>query len=171
MKKTNRSIDWLIGGVGKASFVVAALAIAFIAISIMWEVISRYVLGASSIWVTEVAGYLLAASLFLGLGRLYRLNGHVRMSALLDGVGPRTAYALYLLTDLIVLGFGLVLVWQTGQMAADAYDFKWKSSTLLEAPLYIPQAVMTAGAVVFVLEIIHTALKRTPEDPTATGEI
>ena len=66
------------------------------------------------------------------------------------------------------LAFALVLTWQTGQLAMDAYDFNWKSSTLLEAPLYIPQLAMTVGAMVFVLEVVATALARTPNDPTAT---
>ncbi len=170
MNKVSKWAGRLAGGIGKASFALAAIAITFIAVSIMWEVVSRYVLGSSSLWVTEVAGYLLAAGLFMGLGPMYRLNGHVRMSAVLDAVKPSTAYVLYLLTDLIVLAFALVLTWQTGQLAMDAYDFNWKSSTLLEAPLYIPQLAMTVGAMVFVLEVVATALARTPNDPTATQE-
>lgn len=169
MNKVTQGFTTVADGIGKASFALSALTIVFIAVSIMVEVVSRYVLGASSEWITEVAGYLLAAGLFLGLGRQYRLNGHVRMSALLDSVKPHTAYRLYLLTDLIVFGFGAVLLWQTGQLALDAYDFNWKSSTLLEAPLYIPQLAMTVGAAVFVLEILNTALARTPDDPTAMG--
>lgn len=169
MNKMKRGFCAIAGGIGKVSFGLSAATIVFIAVSIMWEVVSRYILGSSSAWVTEVAGYLLAAGLFLGLGRLYRENGHVRMSALLDAVRPETAYLIYLLTDLIVVTFGIVLTWQTAQLAFDAYDFNWKSSTLLEAPLYIPQMVMAVGAVVFVLEVIHTALARTPNDPTPTG--
>lgn len=167
MNIIRRWIGRVVDGIGKASFVLAALAIVFIAASIMWEVVSRYVIGHSSIWVTEVAGYLLAAGLFMGLGRIYRLDAHVRMSAVLDAVQPRTAYVLYLLGDLIVLGFGLVLLWQTGQLAMDAYDFNWRSSTLLEAPLYIPQMAMTLGAAVFVLEVINTGAARRPSDPAA----
>lgn len=153
--------------IGKASFFLAALTIIFIVISISWEVVSRYILGSSSVWVTEVAGYLLAAGLFLGLGRLYRLNGHVRMTALLDSVRPSIAYFLYLFTDFVTAGFGLVLAWQNAQLALDSYNFNWRSSTLLEAPLYIPQAAMTIGSAVFFLQVIHTALARTPEDPVA----
>lgn len=169
MNNMKRWVCAVSGGIGKVSFGLSAATIVFIAVSIMWEVISRYVIGSSSAWVTEVAGYLLAAGLFLGLGHLYRDNGHVRMSVLLDAVQPKTAYLLYLLTDLIVVIFGVVLTWQTAQLALDAYNFNWKSSTLLEAPLYIPQMVMAVGAAVFVLEVIHTALARTPNDPTATG--
>lgn len=158
------------GWVGKISFGLSAASIVFIAVSIMWEVISRYVLGSSSIWVSEIAGYLLAAALFLGLGHVYRVNGHVRMSMLLDSLRPQVAYVFYLVTDVIVMIFALALLWQTGLLSLDAYNFNWRSSTLLEVPLYIPQAAMTIGAFVFILEIINTALSRTPADPTATKE-
>lgn len=167
MKRIVRNVA---GWIGKAGFILSATCIVFIAVSIMWEVISRYVLGSSSIWVSEIAGYLLAAGLFLGLGRVYRLNGHVRMSMMLDALSPRVAYAFYLLTDAIVAVFAMALLWQTGLLSLDAYNFNWKSSTLLEAPLYIPQAAMTIGAFVFILEIVDTALSRTPSNPTATEE-
>ena len=167
MKKSENLLNKIFGGISLVSFYFGAFAIVIISATILWEVISRYVIGASTIWVTEVAGYLLAAFSFLGLGHVYRINGHVRMSALLDALKPSNAYFLYLLTDIIVAFFGLVLVWQTGQLAFDAYSFNWKSSTLLEVPLYIPQFAMTLGAIVFVLEVVRTAILRSPNDPTA----
>ena len=55
-----RALDVSIRRTGDAGFIIAIMIMVFLTISITWEVISRYVLGSSTVWVTEVSGYLLS---------------------------------------------------------------------------------------------------------------
>lgn len=150
----------LVGVLGNISYLISTIIIVLIAGSVMWEVISRYVLGDSSIWVTEVSGYLLAGALFLGLGKTYRNDGHVRMSVVLEKMQPEKARKFLVASDVIVAIFAILLLWQTAQLTLDSYQFNWKSSTLLEVPLYLPQLLMTLGSLVFFLEVVLTAITR-----------
>lgn len=145
---------------GRMGFLASTLTIVFIFIVITWEVITRYLVGDSSMWVTEVAGYLLAGALFLGMGRVYRVDGHVRMSVLIDAVSPKKANVLLLISDAVVLVFAIVMLWQTWSLTIDSYMFNWRSSTNLEVRLYLPQALMTFGALIFLVEVFLTAYKR-----------
>lgn len=167
MLRTIRRAIRLAGNVG---YVASALIIVMIAASVSWEIVSRYIVGVSSPWVTEISGYLLAGTLFLAMGYTYRINGHVRMSVLLDAMRPETARLFYWLTDVVVAVFAAVLLWQVGQLTYDSYVFNWKSSTNLEIRLFLPQALMTLGALIFLLEIMHTAMLRRANDPIAAEE-
>jgi len=156
MQEADRKVAIL----GRLGFLSSTLIIVFIFLAVIWEVITRYLFGDSSMWVTEVSGYLLAGALFLGLGRTYRIDGHVRMSVLIDSLTPIRASRVLLLSDFVVAGFGGILLWQTWSLTLDSYQLNWRSSTNLEVPLYIPQIAMTLGAAIFLLEVILTALNR-----------
>lgn len=145
---------------GRIGFLASTLIIVFIFIVVMWEVTTRYLVGESSMWVVEVSGYLLAGALFLGMGRVYRIDGHVRMSVLIDTISKKRANLLLLLSDAIVLVFAIVMLWQTWSLTMDSYMYNWRSSTTLEVRLYLPQAIMTLGALVFLIEVLLTGYTR-----------
>lgn len=155
---------------GRCGYYLSAILIIFIAVSVVCEVIFRAITGSSIAWVTEISGYLLAGVIFLGIGYVYRHDGHVRMSLLLDILNPQLARLLYWLTDLIVLLYASIQLWKFIELASEAYAFNWRSSTTLEIPLFLPQALMVCGAMVFLLEVVQTALTRQVVMP-ATSEV
>lgn len=141
----------LLGDIG---FIVGIGILAFLSLSIGVEVFSRYAMGHSSIWVTEVSGYLIAGLLFMPLGKVYREGGHVNMSVINEHKRPKLKKSFVLISDICVLIFGFFLVWVTWEMVALSYNLNWKSSTILSVPLYLPQAFMPIGSIIFVAEII-----------------
>lgn len=145
---------------GRVGYYLSASLIVLIVTSVMTEVVLRAVTGTSIAWVTEVSGYILAGVIFLGLGYVYRHDGHVRMSLLLDYLSPNKSRILYWITDLIVLTYAAIQLWKFFELAWESYQFNWRSSTILEIPLVFPQILMVTGAFVFVTEIISTALSR-----------
>lgn len=124
------------------------------------EVFSRAILGHSIEWVTEVSGYMLAAALFMGLGRVYQTSGHVNMPIIIEKFSEIGHGRFLFLADIVVAIFAIILVWQTGKLTLDSYQFNWRSSTSLETPLFIPQGLMFLGSCIFFLEIVNTALTR-----------
>ena len=145
---------------GRLGYLIAALILAFIGCAVIMEVFSRAVLGHSIEWVTEISGYMLAAALFMGLGRVYETGGHVNMPIIVDKFGKVGRDRLLFVADIFVAISAVILAWQLGKLTIDSYQFNWRSSTSLETPLFIPQGLMFLGSGIFCLEVINTALTR-----------
>ncbi|WP_417539744.1 TRAP transporter small permease subunit [Marinobacter sp.] len=154
-----RTIDRAVGKVGDLSFQLSLLVTIFLVAAITWEVANRFLFSTSSVWVSEVSGYLVASILFLAAGRVYREGGHVSMSIFLDMLSGAPRLALLALIDLLVLGLALVVGYATYDMALLSYQLNWRSSTTLAMPLFIPQMFMPIGAAVLALEAIRLLVR------------
>lgn len=150
----------LLGLLGKFGYYLSTLLIVMISVFITIEIIYRNVTGMSIAYVTELSGYLLAGIVFLGLGYIYRQDGHVRMSLLLDAMPRKLSRLFYWVTDFIVGLYAAVQLWQLSKLTFESYTMNWRSSSTLEIPLYYPQLLMTIGAFICVVEILYTALDR-----------
>ena len=119
----------------------------FLTASITWEVVSRNILGSSTVWVTEVSGYLVSGVLFMAIGKVYRDNGHVAMSIIVDKFPEHTHAPFMMVVDFMVLIFAIFVTWSTYDMAMLSLAILgWKSSTTLAVPLYIPQIMIPLGS-------------------------
>lgn len=154
-----KTIDKAVGKVGDLSFQLSLLVTVFLVVAIIWEVANRFLFSTSSVWVSEVSGYLVASILFLAAGRVYREGGHVSMSIFLDMLTGAPKFALLALIDVLVLGLALVVGYATFDMALLSYQLNWRSSTTLAMPLFIPQMFMPIGAAVLALEAIRLLVR------------
>ena len=77
----------LVDGGARALFAVAVGALAFIAVITVFEVASRYLFGAPTVWVVDATGVALAWSIVLAAPRVALERGHVAITMLGD-VGP-----------------------------------------------------------------------------------
>jgi TRAP-type C4-dicarboxylate transport system permease small subunit len=77
-------------GLTRASFMLAAAAIAAILLAYVREVVGRYFFQAPTMWSDDVVGYMLCLSTFLALPQITRDKGHVAVTLLLDAIGPRS---------------------------------------------------------------------------------
>ena len=154
-------LDITIRKIGDVGFVIAMLIMAFLAFSITLEVVSRYLLGSSTVWVTEVSGYLVSSVLFMAIGKVYRDNGHVAMSIVVDKLTENMYMYFMILVDLFVLIFAVFVAWSTYDMAIFSFELGWTSSTTLAVPLYIPQIMMPLGSAILAMEAIRMVVLRT----------
>lgn len=118
------------------------------------EVVCRSFLGFSLLIVEEVAGYLLVALVFLGMGIATHENALFRVEFIIKSVPDRVADALLVVYRLLCLVFALILVWQMLALVMDSFNRKVAAATTLATPLYIPQIVMVVGAVTLVMILI-----------------
>lgn len=154
-----KTINKAVGKVGDLSFQLSLLVTVFLVVAITWEVANRFLFSTSSVWVSEVSGYLVASILFLAAGRVYREGGHVSMSIFLDLLSGAPKFALLAVIDLLVLSLALVVGYATYDMALLSYQLNWRSSTTLAMPLFIPQMFMPIGAAVLALEAIRLLVR------------
>jgi TRAP-type C4-dicarboxylate transport system permease small subunit len=106
----------------------------------------------------ELAGYLLAAASFLALAATLKRGAHIRVTILLASVsnGARRLLELWALAAGAV--FVAFICWHLALFAYDSFRFKEVSYGIIPMPLWIPQAVMTVGALTLLVALLDELL-------------
>ena len=156
-----RVLDTIYG----AALVGACLAMIAIATLVLIQVTGRMLdrglillgfsrLGISVPSLAEIGGFLFVASSSLALPYTLRAAGHVRVTLLLRLVGPAVNRALTVLVLAAGLGLAVFTTWHVGLRMLDTYSMGRVSYGLLRIPLWVPQAVMTTGFVIFCIALL-----------------
>jgi TRAP-type C4-dicarboxylate transport system permease small subunit len=156
-----RALDTLYG----AAMVGACLAMIAIAALVFVQVMGRVIDRGLSLmgmprWgiavpsLAEIGGFLFVASATLALAYTFRAAGHVRVTLLLRLVGPAGNQVLTVLVLAIGTALALFATWHIGLRMLDAQAMGRVSYGLIRIPLWIPQAVMTAGFAIFCIALL-----------------
>lgn len=147
MAKLLRFIERLSHGAGYAAGVVL---IAIIALT-MVEVVSRYVLKNPLILSDELGGYAMVAVSFLGLAFCAQGKGHIRITFIVERIGPAAAGWIRLLSLALGLAFIAVAAWVSWKFLGDSFTRDMRSNSMLRTPLKWPQMAMPIGFTLFAL--------------------
>ncbi|MDS9468995.1 TRAP transporter small permease [Paracoccus sp. MBLB3053] len=119
----------------------------------------RYVLGRSTIWQTEAVIYLMIGATLLGLGYVQRLRGHVNVDLIPMALKPGARRVLCYAVLIATIAVTAVIVWYSYEVWHQAFDRKWKSSTVWAPPLWIPYLSLPLGFGLFLLQLIADLVK------------
>ncbi|MFV0512774.1 MAG: TRAP transporter large permease subunit [Jhaorihella sp.] len=131
--------------IGKASRVLAMLAVAFMVVAICFEVFTRSVLGSATIWVTEVTTYLVVAITFIGAAFAESRGAHVRIALILDRLRPEYRRNLEAALKWVALAAVLITLWRFTDLLAQNYRGGTRSWSLLNTPVWLPQLSAVLG--------------------------
>lgn len=148
----------------RASLLAAALALVTILVIVLVQVgfnlVDRalQVGGATPVGLmipsyAEICGYLLAAASFLALGGSFRAGAHIRVNLLLRRLPPRLRRGFECGCLLLALAVALLFVWFFARQTWNAQRFGDVSPGLIAVPLWLPQAAMTLGLLVFAVAL------------------
>lgn len=144
-----RTIRRALDGLYAAAGAVAALCLVAIVVLIVLQWGSR-ILGVPFSAGADYAGYAMAAASFMGFAYTLNHSAHIRVTLALSSLGRARFVA-----ELWCFAAGAAL---TTWLAWRAYVFTWQSWRFNElalathaTPLWIPQTVMTLGAVIFAI--------------------
>lgn len=141
--------------------VIAAWLIVPLIVALCWEVFSRYVLNAPTIWAYEI-GYLLTGSGWL-LGMAYALSrdAHIRVDVLTTRMSDRAKalvdvvlYALIVLPFVTWLSFGL-----QGRVAQAIKSGERSGQSAWNPPLWPFRAIMLAAFTLLAIQIVVQLLR------------
>lgn len=138
--------------ISQALFWLVALIVPAMALIVTYEVVVRYVFGRPTIWVSEIASYMLVAVAFLGASWTLKRGGHIRMDLLVEIGGPRIQAASNIAMFAVAALVSAALAWTGWKMAYANYTFGWNASTLLSTPLWIPQMLIPVGSVMLLAQ-------------------
>lgn len=111
-------------------------------------IVSRNLLGFSFSWSEELTRFLLVWLSMLGAAVLLRRDDHIQMDLLTDYLSPRLRLGLSLVLRLLVLGFLVILLYESWQVA--------NARAVTHAPalglsMRIPYLALPAGALLMIL--------------------
>jgi TRAP-type C4-dicarboxylate transport system permease small subunit len=138
------------------SGLLGAFFLAAIAVTIVGQIVARFV--GLTMDSTELAGFCLAASTFLGLAYTFRGGAHIRVTLL---IGPLAA-APRKWVELWCCGAGALIVgylaWHAVAFAFQSWEFGDISPGLLAAPFWIPQSGMALGLVILTVALVDETI-------------
>lgn len=133
--------------------VLAGMFMVMIVVITLFQVVSRLV-GAVGPDAGELAGYAMAAAIFLSLAHTFRNGGHVRVNLLLLHVRPSTRRALEYWCLAVLAAVAAMFALFSVQLVYDSYVMGDVATGMLPVPLWLPQLSMATGAVLFFVSII-----------------
>ena len=136
----------------RLSGLLGAFFLAAIVLTIVGQVVARMV--GMTMDSTELAGFCLAASTFLGLAYTFRSGAHIRVTLLIGQLsGKRRQWVELWCCGATALIAGY-LAWHAVAFAFQSYEFGDISPGLLAAPFWIPQSGMALGLVILTVALI-----------------
>jgi TRAP-type C4-dicarboxylate transport system permease small subunit len=109
--------------------------------SVVAGVVSRQ-LGAPLAWSDELAQYLLVWTGFCGWLIASRSRSHIRITALVEHLPAPLADALEIVTQVLIMAFGLGLAWYSRGLIERTWDVESISLPVSTAVLYFPLPVL-----------------------------
>ena len=141
----------------KAGAGLAAIFMILIALLTLVQIVGRG-LGLRVPDAGELAGYCMAASLFLALAYTFRTGGHIRVNLLLHHVGPKSRDLLERWCMICAVIIGGMFAAFSVKLVYDSYIFNDVSTGMMPVPLWIPQLSMAVGAIIFEIALIEEAI-------------
>ena len=158
------ALDRLVGRLAQACGVLAALAIVAILVIVCAETVLRQ-FQASLLVTDEIAGYLNAAAIFLGLAWTLREGGFIRVELLYDRAVGRLKQALRWLIVLTATAFTAIMLWVCTRHVVYAFDRDTRAVSIIDTPEWIPQSVMVLGLAVLLLQLVAWIVDRVRRIP------
>ena len=153
----------------RALAILAAWLLFATGIILTYEVLARYLFNAPTIWVEEVARLLLIWAAFLAMPWLLKGRQHIRITLLLERLGPGGRVLVEGLSLVIVAAFAAGTLWWGWDVARDSLVRGRTTGTLLDIPTWWSQAAVPAGCLLLLLHAISELVKLTRGDDAGEG--
>jgi len=142
-----------VGSVSRLGVWIGGITLIAITAIVTYDVFARF-LGHPTDWATEVAGYMVIGVAVLGAAETFRHNEHFGMHLVIDLLAPRTRAGVGLLVWCLVTALVAGLCWGLLALVENSLQYGLRSSTIVSAPLAVPQLVLLAGFVALMLALL-----------------
>ena len=102
----------------------------------------------------DYAGYAMAACGFLSLAYTFKHGEHIRVSLVLERVGPRLRAALEWFSLAAATAVAATLAFYSVRLVLQSHEFEEVSQGIDATPLWIPQLTMAIGALVLLIALV-----------------
>lgn len=122
-----------------------AAALVFMALSVFYDTMMRYLFLAPTSWSLEINSFLVAFIAFIPAAHVLRDRQHLRIGLIQDQLTGMPAKLVGTLIGLCGMAFCTVLTWRGGLIAYDAWLYDERMSTVLGTPMVLPYSLIPIG--------------------------
>ncbi len=115
--------------------------IAFLAIALFIEVLSRYVFYTSVGWISEITGFMFVWFIYLSISYVTGQNTHIRVQILDFFLPKRWIQRVDLLMNFLWLAFNVLMTFYGVQLVLSVVRFPFKS-TILDISMAVPYSII-----------------------------
>lgn len=130
----------------------AAAMMVLLVLLVLTQIVARNV--GVLVETTEISGFSLAAITFLSLAYTLKQGDHIRVSLLIQGLGPVKRRLIELWCTGVALVIIAMLVVHTGVMVYESWSFQEVSPGLMAIPVWIPQLGMLIGVTLLAIALL-----------------
>ncbi len=148
-------------------FLAAIWLMAVIVPVMLFEVVSRYVFHAPTLWGMELAVLLFGPYFLLGGPYLLHLRGHVSLDLARQRLSPRANRLLDLLNFPVIAAFCVILLLYSVPAAWSAWDYRETSFSAWNPPIWPAKVVVPLSLLLMLLQALVEFLHTVFDDPAA----
>jgi TRAP-type C4-dicarboxylate transport system permease small subunit len=156
----------LLSVLSRVSLWVAGAGLVLMTAFVGWQVFGRYVLNSSPSWTEPASVMLMSWFIFLGAAIGVRENNHMGFDVLLYVLPPGGKRVLRMISDLVVLAFGIGMIWYGSELVGLTWSSTLPALGISGAFSYIPLVAGGVLVALFTLERIVLRLSGVPIDQT-----
>jgi TRAP-type C4-dicarboxylate transport system permease small subunit len=119
------------------------------------DVILRYIFNSPLPGAYELKEFLLVGVVFLGLGYIQSIKGHLSVDVLISRMSPKTQTVFNILSYVICLFTFSIITWQAGYRAWIAFDTGQLREGLVRYPLWPAKLMIPIGTGLLCLRLIR----------------
>ena len=137
---------------------------------VVWEVVARYMFVAPTIWAGELSRVLLLWGTFLPMAMLLRRRAHIRITLLFGMIGAGGRRIAEIASLLFVAAFSGFAAWYGWDIAAESWQVRRTSGTMLNLPQWTTEIVIPVGFLLLAIQSLVEVVRLTGGDaPPAPG--
>lgn len=99
------------------------LLLALMFLTTFYQILARDIFVISSMWTEELARFLFVWIVFLGAATLIEGNEHIRIAILIDRLPLAVSRMIRVVSNLLILAFGVIFVWSAYLNFLNNWDF------------------------------------------------
>jgi len=150
-------IDWTMAALSNACIALASLALIVLISTFGWLVFGRYVLNVTPTWVEQLALLLICYITFLGAAAGVFEDTHLGVTFIREAFGDRVEAMLVLLGDVVLAGFGLVMLLASIELVQFGWSTKLPMLNIPESYRTLPSAI--CGGLIFLFAGMRAGLR------------
>ena len=152
MSREEGKSEGLIGRLSLGGGVLGQVGLAFMGVSISYDVVMRYIFVSPTNWALEVNTFLLAFLCVIPAGDVLRVGSQIRITFLYDRLKPAVKARLDILRAAAGIFFCGIMIWKGADMAWKAWLHNDRMSTSLGTPMVIPYLLLPIGFALLALQ-------------------
>ncbi|MCA0320802.1 MAG: TRAP transporter small permease [Proteobacteria bacterium] len=167
-------LDPVAGWISRAALLLAGLGVVAMTVLVFWSIVGRYVFNDTPTWTEPAVLLLMSWFILLGSAVGVRERSHIGFEIGLAAAPPPLRLAMKVVTEALLVGFGVAMVVYGAQLAAGTWSSLTPMLGISQGWDYVPIAAGGALIVLFSVERLLMILTGTDDTVSldhGTGEI